>query len=541
MKNLKRVYNFVDQDESNPNETRVEEPYDTDFTEDETNDLNADTFLLEELNEQCAKNDAKWEKQKFIYKVTEFVLYSVSIVITLTSFWLSIWLLFFPEFKRVKSYMILLKKVLGISDFFTSISIFYFVIELCSFVLDTIKGFVLLKVFYIFRADPELKKNKKIKVNKNRNTHEEIHIVQTIANLKQRIVVRNRLKKIMRNLLIVECLINFYVLVFVILPKLVTAFYIEIKMDHYFNALNYDNHTIEQLLHVGAFGERNFTEVNAIRKKLNIVPNLDYKYECCYYDERSNLKNDDLFGCPNDENNNDCFYSQAFFYIRLITVVFFVTGIIKFITQSIFIVNLRYLIIHPLIKKNQINEENLNHKYKKYRYILDKSIRGDDSNTDIDDDDYNDTLSPKSMSDHSFDDINNNNNNTNMVSTRGLHAKNEPMHKMNPVQTERKFSDEDKMNKNSANLNNDRPKSNYNYGFNNFKRDIPPTHLSQHRKGSQPPAQHHNPHRNLRQTPNIQIVELPNERGSSDTSNNGSSKGFSSISQYKLNKRLSYI
>ena len=351
----KTIYNYDNSGDENDetDKDEVETTYQANSTDtDATHDTTIDS-KIRKLIETSKRNKISWNKQKMIYKLIEFFLYLIGLMLTSTSLWMSIWLLFYPEYHRVNIHLELLDGILSTGSIIPTLPTFYFLIELLSFTLDLAKGFVLLKVFLVFRTAS----NANVIVNNNENTERsETHAV--ISNLRQRIVVRRKLKDMLPFLIGYETILNVLILTFVIFPKLFAVIYVDIKMEKILNTQQFTNETTNSILSF------NFSSYVSAKNQLNTVPNLNEKYECCKfenYDDQSTVN-----GCVSD-NGNTCLYTMGHYFLRMLVIMFFLTAIVKFVFQIIFIINLRYLLIHPLIKKRQILEKRLLKTFESYR------------------------------------------------------------------------------------------------------------------------------------------------------------------------------
>ena len=77
-----------------------------------------------------------------------------------------------------------------------------------------------------------------------------------------------------------------------------------------------------------------------------------------------------------ENSDEECFYSVALFYLRLIEIVLFFTAILKFLAQFTLAFNFCYLLMHRLLGKHRVEEEKMNSDYEKAQQnILHTHIR----------------------------------------------------------------------------------------------------------------------------------------------------------------------
>jgi hypothetical protein len=319
------------------------------------------TQKMAEIVSSSKINELKWNKQKMIYKVTEFSVFVASLLITTFSLWFSVWLLFFPEYQIINEHFILMKNILNIGDLIPTLAVFYFVIEALSLTLEIAKGIVLLKVFLVFRNGD------KVNLSSYSKYSEEINENKTVIdNLRHRVIVRKRLKSVLTFLISYETIINLFVFTLVVFPKLFAGIYIEIKLNKILNTQIFTTERNTLIL------DLNYSAFFPPKKQLNIIPNNNHPYQCCNTTVDSFNKNETILSIEylNECNSNTsfkCFYSIAHFILKTIVIVFFITSILKFFFQSFFIINLRYLLIHPLIKKRQLKEKKMLKTYESYK------------------------------------------------------------------------------------------------------------------------------------------------------------------------------
>jgi hypothetical protein len=348
--------NRNDSKEENNEDDEEASTYQANSTDTDSTEFITQSKKISQIVATSKKNERNWNKQKMIYKLTEFILFIISLLVTTSSLWVSVWLLFFPEYQNINAHFVLMKNILNFGDnLIPTLSTLYFLIEALSFTLEITQGVVLLKVFLIFRTADNATLE-----GYSKTDHDSNKVI--IDNLRHRVIVRKKLKSMLTFLISYETLINFFVFTLVIFPKLFCGIYIDIKLNKILNTQEFIDEKISSILNL------NYTAFFPPKRQLNILPNRNFAFRCCNVTtvESNVLSLEDLNECSLDESFK-CFYSAAHFFLKMLIIIFFTTSIFKFLFQSFFIINLRYLLIHPLIKKRQLREKKMLKTYENYK------------------------------------------------------------------------------------------------------------------------------------------------------------------------------
>jgi hypothetical protein len=321
------------------------------------------------INEICLRskdNEEEWQRQVFNYKLSELILYLIGLATTIASLTFSIWLLFFSEFRLLSQYFDMLKDALLLNKYIApSLSLYYFIVELTSIFLDLMKFLLLLKIFLIFSTNSNKKQASTRIINDDDDAsqtaddylivvQEENRRTQTLTKLKKRIRCRAELKHLFKHLIRIEILINLYIVCLVIVPKILGGIYIELYLSPTLNTQMFTNQTLLRL------NELNMTFDSNQTVFYNIMPSLANAYEC---DTDFNI-------------GSECFYSLSVYYLRIISIIWFVTASLRFFVQFVLVFNFGYLLMHRLISRKRIDEERMNENYEKARQnILHTKIR----------------------------------------------------------------------------------------------------------------------------------------------------------------------
>jgi hypothetical protein len=373
---MRKNYNFISQEDTDESNIENSTRFSASNDDKECNvfpTINDDI----KINEICLKskdNEDEWQRQVFNYKLSEIVLYLIGLATTLASLAFSVWLLFFSEYRHINDYFDKLKNALSLNKYTSSMSLYYFILELIATFLDVMKFFLLLKILLIFSSNSK-KQSTKRGLSRDEDggggggddtsqtagdylivVDEENRRTQTLNKLSQRIQCRVELKHLFKHFIRIEVLINLYFLLFVIAPKILGSVYIELFLNPLLNTQNFNNKTLLTL------NELNYNLTADLNQTIyNIQPSLVNSYEC----------DSDL-----DANSSECFYSLAFYYLRSISIIWFATALLKFLVQCVLLFNFFHLLINRLTRKKRIEEERMHENYEKARQnILHTKIR----------------------------------------------------------------------------------------------------------------------------------------------------------------------
>jgi hypothetical protein len=301
---------------------------------------------IKEICENCELLEKKWNTSKSIYKIIEGCCLFLNMILSLACVSLSV--IYFSKFNSIFNFLNE-KNQLALS-FLVYYPYFYICFEVVSFVVDIGRFIGDIHIFKLFRYENKQKnliERKIIRtddflINQSQN-NKTMHI---ILNLKLRNKMRKKFKILIRYLIWIEIVVYSYFFFIVFLNKISTATYFKLsimpKIECSIDSLSIQNINL-------------FDCCNMIQKTENLTLLMD----CVNYDDWS-----------------DCVRTSIDYYLNLLIALFYSTSVFKFILQSIFIINLKFVLINNFVDKHSSKEENLNFRYEKCQvYLFSKSVQ----------------------------------------------------------------------------------------------------------------------------------------------------------------------
>lgn len=316
---------------------------------------------INEICLECQNNEKKWLRNIQTYKLIELVAFIIAIATDTSSLIFSVWLLFISNQRFINKILLDLKPILNAKNFFISMSIVYFIVEILEFLLCLVKAFLIYKVFKVLKLEIKYKKRlierKQSRAVQQKDytlvlTHESDYIDETITKLRYRNSVRSKLQSMRISLVKLEAFLNLYFVLFTLIPKVFMAVFVQIDLAHMFN-----NET--RLLMNDAYLNESSSINRTVFDRLPQVLN-------CSYDSQ-----DERF-CYNQLEAQTVLYSDFMFIALLVGVS------IKFITQVVLTFNFNYWLLYRIIKDWRMRENHLENLYDKCKQgLFDKKVQED--------------------------------------------------------------------------------------------------------------------------------------------------------------------
>lgn len=189
---------------------------------------------INDILAKCHENAKSWKHIKRVYRLIE----AIAIIATLSLSIVSVVLagVFFPEYQLSFQYI----KQIGLIQYKISsyLPLFYLVLERIGAFFDILRSVVSYRIFRMFAHEKE---DQKLMAARNTNTDDYMLIysensitIKTINNLRLRVNLKTQLKKMLRSLVRMEVLNNFYFHFMMIAPKILVGSYLQINfMGHF--------------------------------------------------------------------------------------------------------------------------------------------------------------------------------------------------------------------------------------------------------------------------------------------------------------------